>query len=417
MTGHLLQVLPSVLTEVDGELEIEFDSSESLRLYLDNFEFVTIACPVKKKSADTSSQRCRRVKDLPWREKLKLIPLPNAYGFREYLRHYAGVKRSLKAAIENANYLVFSPHTLLGDWPTVAVREAVKLKRPYTIEADVVYEKVHQIGWLNDPDWKKLIKSALIISPLRWMHHYCLRHSKLALLQGQDVYDAYAPFCENPHKVYHMPVAKDDYITERQLENKVRAVANKRPLRVCYVGRCIDMKGPMDWLKTLHDVLKDNVNITAVWLGDGPLLSTMRAAAENLGIAGNIEFRGHVLDRGEVFRNLRNADIFLFCHKTPESPRCLVEALASGCPLIGYGSAYPRDLVRRYGGGQFTAIGKWRELADILKRLAEDRAMLGQLIKAASASGRLYERDAEMQHRIDLIKEHVRSYPCHSRPG
>ena len=106
-----------------------------------------------------------------------------------------------------------------------------------------------------------------------------------------------------------------------------------------------------------------------------------------------------------IMQTLKNSDIFLFCHKTPESPRCLVEALVSGCPLVGYGSAFPKDLVAQRGGGQFAAVGDWRELVNIVKKLDKNREKLGELIQSASATGRLYERDATMQHRIDLIKE------------
>ena len=406
--GHLLQVLPSVIRESDGELEIESDCCESLRLYLDNFDTVTIACPVTKEIEDSGLRRCQRVKDLPWRNRIRLLPLPNAYRLDQFVRHYFAVKRSLRAEIEHADYLVFSPHTLLGDWPTVAVREAIKLQRPYAIEADVVYEKVAQVDWVHDAAWKRIIKEAVMLPLFQHSHRYCLAQTRLALLQGQDVYDAYSSFCGNAHKVYHMPISKEDYITEVQLHNKLNAVTDNRPLRLCYVGRCIDMKGPMDWLKTLHELIKGDVDICATWLGGGSLLPSMQVMAENLGIADHVSFPGYVSDRKEVLRTLRDSDLFLFCHKTPESPRCLVEALASGCPLIGYSSGYPKDLVAQYGGGRFATVGDWQALVEIVRQLTKDRVAVRELIRSASASGRLYERDATMQRRIDLIKKFLR---------
>ena len=408
MEGHLLQVLPSVIRASGGELELEFDCCESLRLYLDSFDKVTIACPVTKEIEDSGLRRCLRVKDLSWQSRIRLLPLPDAYRLGAFVRHYNAVKRTLRAEIEHADYLVFSPHTLVGDWPTVAVHEAIKLQRRYTIEADVVYDKVAQMGWVHDALWKRAIKEAVMLPLFRHSHRFCLAHSSLALLQGQDVYDTYSPFCGNPHKVYHMPVSKEDYITELQLRTKLSAVTEERPLRLCYVGRCIDMKGPVDWLKTLHELLKDDVEICATWLGDGSLLPSMRLMAEDLGISDHVQFRGYVSDRDELLSTLRHSDLFLFCHKTPESPRCLVEALASGCPLIGYGSAYPKDLVAQYGGGEFVTVGNWRGLAEIVRYLAKDRTRMRELVQSASASGRLYERDATMQRRIDLIKEFLR---------
>jgi glycosyltransferase involved in cell wall biosynthesis len=229
----------------------------------------------------------------------------------------------------------------------------------------------------------------------------------LALLQGKDVYDAYSPFSVNPHMVYHMPVSKDDYITDEQLETKLKGITQNRALRACYIGRAIDMKGPIDWLKTLHELNKRGVEISATWLGDGSLLQTMRSMAENLGMTSYVKFPGYVSEREQILRTLKDSDIFLFCHKTPESPRCLVEALASGCPLIGYGSAYPKELVEKCGGGLFVTVGDWQDLVTTLIKVDRDRKSLRKLVQSASASGRLYERDATMQRRIDLIKEYV----------
>jgi glycosyltransferase involved in cell wall biosynthesis len=412
MMGRLLQVLPSIITKVDNELEIDVDFCEGLRLYLDNFDQVSVACPVTTDLLDSGLRRCRRVRDLPWQNRIKIIPLPSAYHWRDFLSHYENVRRVLRAEIENADYLVFSPHSLIGDWPTVAAREAVKLKRSYVIDADVVYEEVGQVGWARNPLWKRFVKKHIVLPLFQHSHRYCLKHSSLALLQGQDVCDAYSPFCPNPHKVYHMPISKDDYITDLQLQSKLSGLNQSRPLKACYIGRAIDMKGPVDWLKTLHELNKAGVEISATWLGDGSLLPSMRSMAEHLGMTRFVQFPGYVSDRDEILQTLKDSDIFLFCHKTPESPRCLVEALASGCPLIGYGSAYPKELVEQCGGGQFAPVGDWKALANIVTEINKDREKLRELIRMASASGRLYERDATMQRRIDLIKEYLRPAAC-----
>ena len=109
----------------------------------------------------------------------------------------------------------------------------------------------------------------------------------------------------------------------------------------------------------------------------------MRAAAENLGIADKVRFVGYVSDREKILQTLRDSDIFLFCHKTPESPRCLVEALASGCPLIGYGGGYPRELTAERGGGQFASVDNRVELADLVTALNENRGKLREMISSS----------------------------------
>jgi glycosyltransferase involved in cell wall biosynthesis len=205
-----------------------------------------------------------------------------------------------------------------------------------------------------------------------------------------------------------MPISGDDYISPSRLQNKLDGVGQSKPLKLCYIGRAIDMKGPMDWLNAVHELIKSGVGVTAKWLGDGSLLEKMRATVENLGLNKYVAFPGYVSDRKEVLQTLQDSDVFLFCHKTPESPRCLVEALASGCPLVGYAGAYPQELVARYGGGGFATTGDWKGLASIVQDLDTNREKLRELVRSASISGRIYERDATMQNRIDLIDKYLK---------
>jgi glycosyltransferase involved in cell wall biosynthesis len=406
---QMFQVLPSIMMKIDNELAIDVDFCEALQVYMDHFDSISIACPIAKDTTDSGLGRCRLVKDLPWKDdRMKLIPLPNAYRPYDFLRQLPAFRRVLRAEIKSADYLVFSPHTLIGDWPTVAVREAIKLQRPYVIEADIVYESVAQIGLARKAPWKRFIKNYILLPLFLRSYRYCLANSKLALFQGQDVYDAYAPFCSNPHKVYHhIPIYKGDQIADEELHAKLARLETGAPLKICYVGRAVDMKGPMDWLDTLHKLITCGVRLKATWVGDGSLLPDMRAKIEALGITECVSFPGFMSDRQQILRTLKDSDIFLFCHKTQESARCLGEALACGCPLIGYASAYAVELVAHQGGGLFAGQGDWGKLAELIQQLDKSRGRLRELITQARTTGRLYDREASLRDRMDLIKKYL----------
>lgn len=72
---RILQVLPSIMRMVDDELEIDNDFCESLRVTLDNFDQATVACPIAMDILDSGLRRSTPVKDLPWRARVRFIPL------------------------------------------------------------------------------------------------------------------------------------------------------------------------------------------------------------------------------------------------------------------------------------------------------------------------------------------------------
>ena len=102
---------------------------------------------------------------------------------------------------------------------------------------------------------------------------------------------------------------------------------------------------------------------------------------------------------------MRDAHVFLFCHKTPESPRCLIEALVSGTPIVGYASAYARDLVAGDGGGDFVDVSDVRGLADRLIALNGNRQILADLIADAAKSGLRFDEQTVYRYRAGLLRD------------
>jgi len=120
----ILQVLPSVARRVSGEVQLDVDFHEALAIYLDHFDHVKVACPITETDASgTGLERCKPVNDLD-ASKFSIIELPNAYSPKAFFKDYARVKSLLRRELERADCLIASPHTLIGDWPTVAIRQA-----------------------------------------------------------------------------------------------------------------------------------------------------------------------------------------------------------------------------------------------------------------------------------------------------
>ena len=405
MSKKLLLIIPPVVRLVDGVYEAEVDFSHNLRLYLCNFDHVTFCCPVSPTSENSGILRSVAFEQIPGNGRLTFIELPYTYREDRHLRHFFSTRKLLRSEIKKADYLIVSPHAKY-DWATLAALEAIKLRRKYDAESDWDHASVQRLQLAKlKPGIKKLRKAL-------WMHTFlkaaqkCFKHSSLALLQGQDVFDAYKNVAPNPQKVLNVQVGPEDHIPQYELAQKLERIRAGKPLIISYAGRMIEMKGPIDWLRAIQIAVQAGATLQATWFGSGSMMPQMRQELSRLGISDTVSFPG-IVDRDAIMAALRQTDIFLFCHKTGELPRCLGEALAAGCLILGYDTAYPRDLVSLCGGGKFTEIGNWRELGNMLASLDRDRPKLAELVSGAAASGRLLDRDRAMQDRIDLIKKYL----------
>ena len=97
---------------------------------------------------------------------------------------------------------------------------------------------------------------------------------------------------------------------------------------------------------------------------------------------------------------LRSFDVFMFCHKTQESPRCLIEALICGLPIVGYDSPYPRNLISKNGGGILVPQDP-KALACAIRTAAEQRK---ELTFKARMDGALFDAATVFRHRSELMK-------------
>ena len=214
------------------------------------------------------------------------------------------------------------------------------------------------------------------------------------------------PGVQNSHLVHNIHLKKTDQISDVELDHKIERARRGGPLNIIYVGRISAEKGPDDWISALHRARDLGVDFRASWFGDGPELAAVREATEAAGLSAQVEFPGFVDNRERVLGALRDADIFLFCHITEESPRCLIEALKSGSPIVGYDSGYPRDLTRE-GGGRFVGASESDALGDLISELAgPDRSVLARLMGAAAAAGSELDDVSVFRHRSELIRAH-----------
>ena len=97
--------------------------------------------------------------------------------------------------------------------------------------------------------------------------------------------------------------------------------------------------------------------IVLVLVGDGPLRAELEARAAALGIADAVRFAGYV-PQAETAAWYRTADLFALSSDFDNSPNVVLEAMASGLPIVATDVGGLRDYVTPPEGGSLTPKGE-----------------------------------------------------------
>lgn len=346
----------------------------------------------------------------PWPEGgpapgIALVPLPNTYRPRVLLRQRRSIARQLLELMRTHRYRTFAYGGWLGDPGEIAASVA----RANGISHGVWFDRVEsQVAVAEAGGHEKLgLKARLRRAIFVFHENRAVRHAQLSLLHGASVFNHFRPIARNPHQVEDIHFTDADFIDEAELARK-QAGAAEGPLQILYCGRAAPMKGPEDWIAALVQLKRRGIAFRARWLGDGELLAQMKAAATDGGLGEtDLAFDGFVADPQRVRAAYRAAHLLLFCHKSDESPRNLIESLHSGTPLVGYRDPYSAQLVAEKEAGILVPRGDVAALVEAVAALDADRNRLAELVGRAGRSARHLTRDAVFHHRSTIIRNQL----------
>jgi colanic acid/amylovoran biosynthesis glycosyltransferase len=339
-------------------------------------------------------------------QRVEVVALPTAYRPDLFLRHFKTTRQRIGALIDRAHYLSFSIGGLFGDWGAVAAMEAHRKHRRFAIWTDRVESEVVRHQAKSAKHWRVRLRSALTHRPMAMLERAVIRRATVGLFHGAETHATYAPYAKAAEVVHDIHLRVQDRIPPEALETKA-AEAEEGPLRICYLGRANVMKGPGDWIEVMARLHAQGVDFQATWFGDGDQLDLMKARVAELGLQGRVALPGFLRDRAAILESLRQAQVFVFCHKTPESPRSLIESLVSGTPIVGYDSPFPRDLISKHGGGLLTPSNDTEALSASLIALASDRQRLAELFTKAARDGEPFNDEAVFAHRSRVIRKYL----------
>jgi glycosyltransferase involved in cell wall biosynthesis len=183
--------------------------------------------------------------------------------------------------------------------------------------------------------------------------------------------------------------------------------------RVLTAGRLIKEKHTDDVLAVFAKILAREPHASLVVLGDGPERPRLLAMAASLGIAGAVNFLGHV-SQHEVRREMAAAEVFVFMSRSEAErlPNVVKEAMASRCVCVVTETPGIRELVTDGKDGFVVAQGDVEGAARRIHDLLQHREHAGAI--ATAAHEQIIAR-FDVRHSMSLYEEWWRLLVCRRR--
>jgi glycosyltransferase involved in cell wall biosynthesis len=239
----------------------------------------------------------------------------------------------------------------------------------------------------------------------RWMHRGAdlLERSWKLLARGSPVI-AVGP---DLARQYRMAPALLEIVVSLVRDGDIEAGirAADRPydgeLRALSVGRLDTEKNPLLLARVLETIRQVDSRWRLVVCGEGPLRSELVRELEGRGLSKHAELRGYVPVHGGLLELYRSSHAFLHVSLTEGMPQVLIEAFASGLPVVATAVGGVADAA----GDAAVLIppSDVRAAAAALVDVAADEGLRRRLIAEGLERARAHTLDAEVARVAEFI--------------
>lgn len=302
-----------------GDYYVKESAITLLNRYLSTFDFVRFAVRVKhvKNYNDLGVHICKINSTL-----IEIYELPFFQGPKQYLKVIFKTLIRSKNAPKGCAAAIFRLPSTVG---FEVLRQTKKQKLPYAIEIIA-----------NPKEASKQSKSIFNFL-LLYLIHIQLKN---VVKHAQGVSYVTKNTLQKIYKTSDKVIFESNYSSvelRKEFYNKPRVLNNKGTIVICHVSNQIksENKGYSVAIHVLKLLIENNphIDFKLKFTGYGNLVPKLKDLAFKLGISRNVEFVGHLrLDELRSFLN--SSDIMIFPTKSEGLPRCIIEAGATGLPVI-----------------------------------------------------------------------------------
>ena len=178
-----------------------------------------------------------------------------------------------------------------------------------------------------------------------------------------------------------------------------------RPFRFIFVARFSPQKNHTLLLDAFALAKKRNPALSLCLVGEGELRDALQRQAETRGVSASVAFAGSVKNVEEY---LRRSDGFVMSSDYEGLPLSVIEAMATGLPVVSTRAGGVADLVEDGVEGFLSSPGDAQGLAQGMLRLAGDPEAWQAMSRAARERSRRFGVDAMVRKYERLFEQSAR---------
>jgi len=190
-----------------------------------------------------------------------------------------------------------------------------------------------------------------------------------------------------------------------------------RKIRFSYIGQLIDHKGVDRLLHSVSLLRREErrkMSLLIVGFGDKLYVGFCRKLAREIGISDTVTFAGEV-DNRYIPKILNRTDFLIVPSLWPEnSPVTIMEALASGTPVLASDIGGIPELIKDGVNGYLHAYYDTAALAENIRKVIEQPEAVKKMKQACIAKAQEYEMSKQVReiarHYYELIENALRNY-------
>lgn len=251
---------------------------------------------------------------------VEVVPLPYGGSYAGALRNWRSYKDALETVVDKVDVVYCRVPDPFSWMPALLFKKKCIMH----FVGDTVDATQHNEKW----SW---LKKKIMIAGYMPDYWLTLRAAKRSRV-----------FSNGPHianklqkKGINVTPVISSTVFEKDLHDDFKSLPmEKGKVVITYIGYVRFAKGMQCLMEFCKKLSEDEINYQFHLVGNGEMFDDVKCFVKREGLEDRIILHGHIDNKEEKNRILRNSDLFFFPSLSEGSPRVVIEAMAQGTPVM-----------------------------------------------------------------------------------